>query len=596
MTKIESLLHSSNLLSQKSASSVELSAAAATARDHSSRPKQANGIPSAAVAAGLSAVVKKPDEATTANSAVANSAENSKIKPSSFGQRRLYSSIDISAEKWLLTLDEKSLAKLENPPSLADGLDRQTEQELRYLGCEIIQSGAIMLRLPQVAAATAQILYQRYYYQRSFVRQNFETAVMACLLLASKIEEAPRRPRDVINVFHRLEHLHGKRTESKKYVPMTLDKNYLSLKTSVINAERKLLNALGFVVHVRHPHKLIYAYLQALGCINNHELMQKAWSYMNDGLRTDIFVRYRPETIACACIYLAARTISKPIALPQQPFPWFEAFDASDRDVKAISMILLKLYTKTRAPNWLRLNEILTKIRFAPDSVFAKVRAAETQAQVDRDLEKKKREVARKILEMQRKENGAAGGSAKQRSKASPVPAATRQTSRQPAVDHRNSRDRDGVAGTRRARSASSSRSRSRSRSPIEPRKFRSSPPQASYERRRRGGTAATSPKDYADRRNDGLERVHQKHRHHRSSRRVKDDRRRAKEERRAERERKRSRSRDERRRAIEKVRVWVWIWERMSVTQREREKDVYLALGKRRQQSDSPEPIKYKR
>uniref|UniRef100_A0A9J2PEX2 Cyclin N-terminal domain-containing protein n=1 Tax=Ascaris lumbricoides TaxID=6252 RepID=A0A9J2PEX2_ASCLU len=173
-------------------------------------------------------VVDEPPEKPT---------ENLKIKPSSFGQRRLYSSINISAEKWLLTLDEKSLAKLENPPSLADGLDRQTEQDLRYLGCEIvqsgaillripqdlrylgceiIQSGAILLRIPQVAAATAQILYQRFYYQRSFVRQHFESTVMACLLLASKIEEAPRRPRDVINVFHRLEHLHGKRTESKK--------------------------------------------------------------------------------------------------------------------------------------------------------------------------------------------------------------------------------------------------------------------------------------------------------------------------------------------------------------------------------------------
>lgn len=31
---------------------------------------------------------------------------------------------------------------------------------------------------------------------------------------------------------------------------------------------------------------------------------------MNDGLRTDIFLRYRPETIACACIHLAARTIA----------------------------------------------------------------------------------------------------------------------------------------------------------------------------------------------------------------------------------------------------------------------------------------------
>lgn len=112
---------------------------------------------------------------------------------------RLFSSINISADKWLLTLDEHSVAKLGNPPSLADGLDRKTElvcklllialvfvrnhihhkycslfQDLRYLGCEIIQSGAILLRIPQVAAATAQILYQRFYYQRSFVRHHFE--------------------------------------------------------------------------------------------------------------------------------------------------------------------------------------------------------------------------------------------------------------------------------------------------------------------------------------------------------------------------------------------------------------------------------------
>lgn len=30
---------------------------------------------------------------------------------------------------------------------------------------------------------------------------------------------------------------------------------------------------------------------------------------MNDSLRTDVFVRFQPESIACACIYLAARTL-----------------------------------------------------------------------------------------------------------------------------------------------------------------------------------------------------------------------------------------------------------------------------------------------
>lgn len=31
---------------------------------------------------------------------------------------------------------------------------------------------------------------------------------------------------------------------------------------------------------------------------------------MNDGLRTDIFLRYRPQTIACACIDLASKSIA----------------------------------------------------------------------------------------------------------------------------------------------------------------------------------------------------------------------------------------------------------------------------------------------
>jgi cyclin L len=44
---------------------------------------------------------------------------------------------------------------------------------------------------------------------------------------------------------------------------------------------------------------------------------------MNDGLRTDMFLRYTPETIACACIQLAAKTVERPVILPKSPFPWF---------------------------------------------------------------------------------------------------------------------------------------------------------------------------------------------------------------------------------------------------------------------------------
>lgn len=40
--------------------------------------------------------------------------------------------------------------KLSPSPSLQDGLDSETEMDLRILGCELIQSSGVLLKLPQV--------------------------------------------------------------------------------------------------------------------------------------------------------------------------------------------------------------------------------------------------------------------------------------------------------------------------------------------------------------------------------------------------------------------------------------------------------------
>lgn len=59
--------------------------------------------------------------------------------------------------------------------------------------------------------ATAQVLFHRFYYSKSFVRQNYEITGMGCLYLASKIEEAPRRIRDVINVYHHIKQVNNQK-------------------------------------------------------------------------------------------------------------------------------------------------------------------------------------------------------------------------------------------------------------------------------------------------------------------------------------------------------------------------------------------------
>lgn len=54
--------------------------------------------------------------------------------------------------KVILTLKNKLLPeeKLSPTPSQNDGLDIETETDLRIYGCELIQTAGILLKLPQV--------------------------------------------------------------------------------------------------------------------------------------------------------------------------------------------------------------------------------------------------------------------------------------------------------------------------------------------------------------------------------------------------------------------------------------------------------------
>ncbi|XP_057303977.1 cyclin-L2-like [Hydractinia symbiolongicarpus] len=283
-------------------------------------------------------------------------------------KERDYDNIIISLENCILPSEN-----LDETPSMKDGLDRDTENELRIFGCELIQTAGLLLRLPQVAMATGQVLLQRFYYTKSLVKHEVEVSAMAAIFLAAKIEESPRRIRDVINVYE-----HVKQNMLKKpCVPMDfLGNHYYNLKNAVIKAERIILKVLGFCVHVKHPHKIIITYLQILDLEKNANLARTAWNYMNDGLRTDVFVRFSPDIIACACIFLAARTIK--INLPLRP-PWWQLFDAPYEDIEDIALSILRLYSKPKV-DITRLEAQVNKIRKAKEQEKKSSEAKESES------------------------------------------------------------------------------------------------------------------------------------------------------------------------------------------------------------------------
>jgi hypothetical protein len=142
---------------------------------------------------------------------------------------------------------------------------------------------------------------------------------------------------------------------------MILDGNYVNLKNQVIKGERRVLKELGFCVHVKHPHKLIVVYLKYLGFDEeeNQEVLQTAWNYMNDSFRTDVFVRYSPEIIACACIALAAQKLR--INMSTTPM-WHMMFRVQEDDLIDACYRIMVLYHRPK-PNTEKLEAAVEELK-----------------------------------------------------------------------------------------------------------------------------------------------------------------------------------------------------------------------------------------
>ncbi|KAL8192582.1 hypothetical protein R6Q57_027767 [Mikania cordata] len=189
--------------------------------------------------------------------------------------------------------------------------------------------------------ATGQVLFHRFYCKKSFVRFNVKRIAAGCVLLASKLEENPRRARHILNVFYRMEC----RRENLPIQHLdAFSEKYSELKIDLIRSERHLLRELGFICHVEHPHKFISNYLATLETPS--ELRQEAWNLANDSLRTTLCVRFKSAVVACGVVYASARRFHVP--LPENP-PWWKAFDADKTGIDEVCKVLAHLYTLPKA-------------------------------------------------------------------------------------------------------------------------------------------------------------------------------------------------------------------------------------------------------
>ncbi|KAG6334562.1 hypothetical protein ID866_4538 [Astraeus odoratus] len=284
-----------------------------------------------------------------------------------------------------------TFSQIANTPSREDGIPPELEEDLRVFGCKLIHQAGILLKQArnprkQVAVATAQILFHRFWFVTSMKQFSIGDVGMGALYLASKLEECPIRMRDLINVYdlllqrnaHELashssppssnSHLHSKPrdpghvygqtmplvpavtpTVSKgkgkfKYTPMAyFSDTFYDLKDALVVAEMQILKRLGFNVHIVLPYGTLINYLRLLGLTNHKQACAKAWGYLNDALQTPVYAIYAVPTIVSAAILLSTRNLG--ISLPSTPpNSWWDLFDAPWEDVWIVCGHIMRLY------------------------------------------------------------------------------------------------------------------------------------------------------------------------------------------------------------------------------------------------------------
>lgn len=159
---------------------------------------------------------------------------------------------------------------------------------------------------------------------------------MACFFLACKVEETPKKLKDIIMRCHECHKNPTKKDPS--YRPLTLDSpEFPKLRQRVLQSERLILQTLFFDLTIEHPQKALVPALTTLGLAQDKNLGQVAYNFINDRFvrptlasltcsqQTFLAIQVPPVAVRIASIYLAAKMTNT--LIPDQKKPeWWEDF------------------------------------------------------------------------------------------------------------------------------------------------------------------------------------------------------------------------------------------------------------------------------
>jgi len=289
--------------------------------------------------------------------------------------------------------DENHLPSVLHQPN---PMTPEAERQARRRTCRFIEeAGQRSLRMPRVAISTATVFFHRFYAKHAFQEHDRFEVAMACLLLAGKTEEAPKKLDFVIRECWKLRRkaqqasqqrqlsqqggdespasLSGVSPHNTGMSPSTSSskididpksEEYIKLKERVLLLERIILHTIGFELSIEHPYKYLVDCVQSLNkkrlleyskvpdsgknkdksglnALMVQDLAQNSMNFANDSMHTSLCLQFTAREVGLTCVYLGGKYSN---IRPINNKMWIELFDGiSIEYMTSIALQILEL-------------------------------------------------------------------------------------------------------------------------------------------------------------------------------------------------------------------------------------------------------------
>ncbi|CAI2349129.1 unnamed protein product [Caenorhabditis sp. 36 PRJEB53466] len=257
--------------------------------------------------------------------------------------------------KWFFTKEE-----MRNTASIKEGMSRDEEMSYRQLAAAFIQEmidGLNNMKDPKMKIPKELIIghtglciahthMHRFYYFHSFKKFDYRDVGAACVFLAGKSHECPRKLSHVISVWR----------DRKERKQLTTEAARMEAQQIIVLLESMILQTIAFDLNVYLPHTKVLEIMKTVDRDNKHKhLASCAYYFATDVIAvTDWSLRYSAASMAIVIIHLMSAyadvQVDKMFAHHMTPGTfWYTRFDPTmtEEQLREMELDFLSTYRAT---------------------------------------------------------------------------------------------------------------------------------------------------------------------------------------------------------------------------------------------------------